>query len=64
MYKEIVDANFEWENFDINEQDKILLSKRSNNYLDTNKLQEKYPSVKSIKDSVRDMLVQMQKNKR
>jgi 3,5-epimerase/4-reductase len=64
MYKEIVDANFEWENFDISEQDKILLSKRSNNYLDTNKLQEKYPNVKSIKDSVRDMLVQMQKNKR
>jgi dTDP-4-dehydrorhamnose reductase len=61
MYKEIVDFDFTWENFDIKDQDKILLSKRSNNYLDTSKLQEKYPNVKSIKDSVRDMLVQMQK---
>jgi len=63
MYKEIVDNEFTWENFDINEQDQILLSKRSNNYLDTSKLREKYPNVKSIKDSVRDMLNQMKKNK-
>ena len=33
MYKEIVDPNFTWENFDIEEQNKILDSKRSNNYL-------------------------------
>ena len=26
MYKEIVDPNFKWENFSIEEQDKILLS--------------------------------------
>jgi dTDP-4-dehydrorhamnose reductase len=63
MYKEIVDNDFEWENFDINEQDQILLSKRSNNYLDTNKLQEKYPNVKSIKESVHGMLCQMRTNK-
>lgn len=62
MYKEIVDSDFEWENFDIKDQDKILLSKRSNNYLDTSKLREKYPNVKSIKDSVRDVLIQMKKN--
>lgn len=62
MYKEVVDNDFEWENFDIKEQDQILLSKRSNNYLDTNKLQEKYPNVRSIKDSVREMLIQMKKN--
>jgi 3,5-epimerase/4-reductase len=63
MYKEIVDNDFEWENFDIEDQDKILLSKRSNNYLDTDKLREKYPNVKSIKESVREMLIHMQKNK-
>jgi len=63
MYKEIVDNDFTWDNFDIKEQDEILLSKRSNNYLETDKLQDKYPNVKSIKESVRDVLVQMQKNK-
>ena len=64
MYKEIVDPDFTWQNFDIEEQNQILLSKRSNNYLDTNKLQEKYPGVKNIKDSVREMLILMKQNKK
>jgi hypothetical protein len=62
MYRDIVVPNFQWENFNIQEQNEILLSKRSNNYLDTNKLQEKYPSVKNIKESIRDILVQMREN--
>jgi len=62
MYKEIVDPNFKWENFDIADQNQILLSKRSNNYLETSKLQKKYPKVKNIKDSVRDILFQMRDN--
>lgn len=40
MYKKYVDTNFTWKNFTIDEQDKILLSKRSNNHLDTTKLEE------------------------
>jgi nucleoside-diphosphate-sugar epimerase len=62
MYRDIVVPNFQWENFNIQEQNEILLSKRSNNYLDTNKLQEKYPSVKNIKESIRDILIQMREN--
>ena len=62
MYKEIVDNGFTWENFTIAEQDQILLSKRSNNYLDTTVLQSKYPNVKNIKDSVKEMLISMKKN--
>ncbi len=58
MFKEIVDPNFTWSNFSAEEQRKILASDRSNNYLDTSKLQYLYPQVKNIKDSVRDMLVQ------
>jgi len=61
MYKEIVDNNFKWENFSINEQNDILLSKRSNNLLDTSKLVEMYPHVKNIKDAVRDILIEMKK---
>ena len=56
MYKELVDKNFEWKNFTIEEQNKILDSKRSNNYLDTTKLEKLYPEVKNIKDSLRDIL--------
>ena len=59
MYKEIVDPCFTWENFTIEEQNKVLLSKRSNNCLNTDLLVENCNDVKSIKDSVRDMLVLM-----
>jgi 3,5-epimerase/4-reductase len=59
MYKEIVDPSFTWKNFNLHEQDEILLSKRSNNQLDTSKLQEWFPSVLPIKDSIRKCLEQM-----
>ena len=62
MYKEIVDPNFTWENFTIEEQNKILSAKRSNNYLDTSKLQQLYPQIKSIKESVREALKKMKNN--
>lgn len=57
MYKEIVDKEFTWNNFTIEEQAKILASERSNNYLDTSRLQKLFPEVKNIKDSVREMLL-------
>jgi 3,5-epimerase/4-reductase len=63
MYKEIVDPDFEWENFSIVEQNDILLSKRSNNFLDTTKLETLYPNVMNIKDSVRNILYMMKDNK-
>jgi nucleoside-diphosphate-sugar epimerase len=56
MYKEIVDPAFTWQNFSVEEQDKILLSGRSNNVLETTKLQELYPNVKPIKESIREVL--------
>ena len=63
MYKDIVDNNFTWTNFEIEEQDKILLSKRSNNYLDTSLLRKKYPDVKNIHDSVRDVILKIKEKK-
>jgi dTDP-4-dehydrorhamnose reductase len=62
MYKEIIDPTFQWDNFSIEEQNTILLSKRSNNFLDTTKLESLYPSVKNIKDSIRDILIKMKKD--
>jgi len=59
MYKEIIDPTFTWNNFTIDEQDKILAAGRSNNYLDTQKLSYLYPQVNNIKESVRNILYQM-----
>ena len=56
MYKEIVDNQFTWENFTIDDQNKILAGKRSNNYLDTKKIEQLYPELLNIKDSVRKIL--------
>ena len=58
MFKEIVDPSFEWKNFSQEEQRDILAADRSNNYLNTTKLETLFPQVKNIKDSVRDMLVE------
>ena len=63
MYKEIVDPDFTWNNFTIDEQNAILASGRSNNYLDTSKLESYYPALMNIKDSVRKILIQMKENK-
>lgn len=59
MYKEIVNPNFSWKNFSIEEQAAILQSGRSNNYLETTKLQTLYPSVLPIHKSVENALYRM-----
>ena len=56
MYREIVDPLFIWKNFNIDEQRKILSADRSNNYLDTTKLESLYPEITNIKDSIKKCL--------
>ena len=56
MYKNLVDPSFTWKNFTQEEQLKILAADRSNNCLDTRKLENMYPNIKNIKDSVRNCL--------
>lgn len=58
MYREIVNPNFTWSNFTMEEQNQILDSKRSNNFLETTKLQSLFPTIKNIKESVRDCLIE------
>ena len=62
MYKEIVEPDFTWENFSIDEQNNILASQRSNNCLDTTNLKMICPDVKDIKTSVKEILIQMKNN--
>jgi dTDP-glucose 4,6-dehydratase len=56
MYKEIVDPNFTWKNFSQEEQRKILAADRSNNYLDTSRLEKLYPNVNNIRTSIETCL--------
>jgi len=56
MYKEYVNPFFTWKNFTVEEQNTILASKRSNNFLETNKLTSLYPQIKNIKESVKELL--------
>jgi 3,5-epimerase/4-reductase len=55
MYREIVNPDFTWKNFTIQEQALILKSDRSNNALDTHKLENEY-NLPSIKEAVMNIL--------
>lgn len=56
MYKEIVDPTFVWKNFSQEEQRKILAADRSNNLLNTTRLETLYPQVLPIQDAVKKYL--------
>ena len=58
MYKEIVDPEFTYKNFTLEEQRAILAADRSNNYLDTAKLEDFFPQVLNIKESIRNCLIE------
>ncbi|MHB1954164.1 MAG: Rossmann-fold NAD(P)-binding domain-containing protein [Sulfobacillus sp.] len=59
MYRELVDPNHRYRNFSVEEQDKVLLSRRSNNELDTGLLERLFPDVLPIRESVRRCLAQI-----
>ena len=61
MYKEIVDPLFTWKNFTQDEQRKILAADRSNNFLETVKLETLFPEVRNIKEAVKDCLINYKK---
>lgn len=52
LYTEYVDNTFKYTNFTIEEQNKILKAKRSNNELDVSKLCKEYPNIPSVDKSI------------
>lgn len=56
LYRKYVDSNFTWKNFTLDEQDKVLDSKRSNNCMDTTKLLKLYPEINHIHISITNIL--------
>lgn len=52
-YRDCHDPTLAWENMTLDEQDRLLYAKRSNNQLDTRRLVELYPSVTPIREAVK-----------
>nr|QTU90762.1 UDP-rhamnose synthetase [Epimedium koreanum] len=52
MYKSYIDPKFEYVNFTLEEQAKVIVAPRSNNELDASKLSMEFPELLSIKDSL------------
>lgn len=62
LYKEIVDPIFSYQNFTQDEQRAVLAADRSNNFLDTTRLESLYPNVRPIRDAVKSILYQYKSN--
>jgi dTDP-glucose 4,6-dehydratase len=56
LYRQHVNPDFEWCNFTVEEQNQILASKRSNNYLDNTKLLSLFPGARHIRQAVADCM--------
>lgn len=61
LYQKHVDPGYTWGNFSIEEQDKILLGARSNNLLDTHRLEELCPDIDNIFVAVEKICIEMGK---
>jgi dTDP-4-dehydrorhamnose reductase len=63
MYKKIVNPLLSWNNISIEEQDKLLLSKRSNCFLSSKKIHDIYPyPIPNINDAVLQCLEEIKNN--
>ncbi|KAF5734460.1 bifunctional dTDP-4-dehydrorhamnose 3 5-epimerase/dTDP-4-dehydrorhamnose reductase [Tripterygium wilfordii] len=52
MYRDYIDPNFTWKNFNLEEQAKVIVAPRSNNELDSSKLNQEFPEMLPIKESL------------
>ena len=63
MYHDLVDSSFTWQNFSLEEHDKVVVAKRSNNELDPSKLQQACAKagieLVEIHDAVRGVFTRM-----
>ncbi|HDY88299.1 MAG TPA: NAD-dependent epimerase/dehydratase family protein [bacterium] len=64
LYREYMDHDFTYSNFTVEEQNEILKAKRSNNELDTSKLQREFPTLPSIGESMKTVFERMREEKK
>lgn len=57
MHKELVDPAFSYTNFDLAEHDTVVVAKRSNNTLDTTRIETLFPQVKPVHEALRECMV-------
>eukprot|EP00891_Asterochloris_glomerata_P006703 jgi/Astpho2/6703/Aster-05055 len=53
MYKDYIDPDFTWSNFTVEEQAKVIVAPRSNNLLDTKRIEKEFPQILNIHDSLK-----------
>ncbi|KAK5577186.1 hypothetical protein RB653_002124 [Dictyostelium firmibasis] len=61
LYIQHVNQTFKYQNFTEEEQSKILKCGRSNNHLDTSKLESLYPLIPNIKNSIENIFLNLKK---
>lgn len=52
LYKDYVDPDFTWQNFTLEEQAKVIVAPRSNNLLDTARIESECPNILPIRESL------------
>lgn len=52
LYKQYIDPDFTWSNFTVEEQAKVIVAPRSNNLLDTARIESEFPEILPIKESL------------
>lgn len=63
LYKQYIDPNHTYENFSIEDQDKVLKAKRSNCELSVQKLLKEFPHIPHVQDSIHKIFVKLAKDK-
>jgi len=62
LYKKYIDPDFTWQNFDLEEQAKVIKAPRSNCNLDTSKLLAEFPDIPEIHAGMEACFIRMKKN--
>lgn len=52
LYRQYVDPEFTWSNFTVEEQAKVIVAPRSNNLLDTARIESEFPQILPIRESL------------
>eukprot|EP00877_Chromochloris_zofingiensis_P014903 jgi/Chrzof1/9667/Cz04g11170.t1 len=52
LYKDYIDPDFTWKNFTVEEQAKVIVAPRSNNLLDTERIESEFPEILPIRESL------------
>jgi len=62
MYKKYINPNFTYQNFSEEEQAKVIKAGRSNNLLDTTKMEKEYPNLPRMPEACEQLFIRMKAN--